>query len=309
MPGREQVWAFLRISSCARGQNAKEPAIRPRRRVCPTGGWKDGDHMRSRRAVSIRAFAGLVASLVLAPKAGSGQTDEIQVYDAAIAGQAKFNLTWHNNFTPAGVRTPAFPGALVADKSLNSVTEWAYGVTDWFEAGLYLPLYSVGKRDPTLAAGAMVNGFKVRLVFVSPNADNRTFFYGANFEFSDNARHWDATRFTSEVRSIVGWHLHAFDIIVNPIVDTAYDGLKNLDFAPATRVAYNWTKSWTTALEEYDDFGPLHQFLPVGEQSHQLYGVVNHTTKALSIEAGVGFGLTTGADRWTLKLILSRDLN
>jgi hypothetical protein len=96
---------------------------------------------------------------------------------------------------------------------------------------------------------------------------------------------------------------------VNPIVDTAYDGLKNLDFAPATRVAYNWTKSWTTALEEYDDFGPLHQFLPVGEQSHQLYGVVNHTTKALSIEAGVGFGLTTGADRWTLKLILSRDLN
>ena len=111
------------------------------------------------------------------------------------------------------------------------------------------------------------------------------------------------------MRPIVGWHLHSVDIIVNPILDTAFDGLKNLDFAPATRVAYNWTKSWTTALEEYADFGPLHQFRAAGEQSHQLYGVVDHSTKILSIEAGVGFGLTKGSDRLTLKLLVSRALN
>ena len=74
-------------------------------------------------------------------------------------------------------------------------------------------------------------------------------------------------------------------------------------------VAYNGTKSWATALEAYEDFGPLHQFCPVGEQSHQVYGVVDHTTKLLNIEAGVGFGLTKGSDRLTLKLLLSRDLN
>ena len=71
----------------------------------------------------------------------------------------------------------------------------------------------------------------------------------------------------------------------------------------------NWTKTWVTALEEYDDFGPLHQFRPASEQSHQLYGVVDHSTRFLNIEAGVGFGLTGGSDRLTLKLILSRDLN
>jgi hypothetical protein len=69
-------------------------------------------------------------------------------------------------------------------------------------------------------------------------------------------------------------------------------------------VACNWTKSWATALEAYEDFGPLHQFRPV-----HLYGVVDHTTKLLNIEAGVGFGLTKGSDRLTLKLLLSRDLN
>ena len=153
--------------------------------------------------VDVRAV--MVAVVVLAAKLSSAQTDEIQVYDAGIAEKGKFNLTWHNNFTPAGVTAPAFPGALIADKSLNGVSEWAYGVTDWFEAGLYLPLYSVGTQNPSRGAGAMLDGFKMRLLFVAPHADDRRFFYGANFEFSDNARHWDSVRFTSEVRLILGW--------------------------------------------------------------------------------------------------------
>src|SRR5689334_8411789 len=79
------------------------------------------------------------------PSRASAQTDEIQVYDASIADVGKFNLTWHNNFTPSGIKTPAFPGGVTPDRSWNGVTEWAYGVTPWFEQGLYLPLYSHDK--------------------------------------------------------------------------------------------------------------------------------------------------------------------
>jgi hypothetical protein len=262
-----------------------------------------------RTGTLIRARAVMVACLAVAPALGFAQTDEIQVYDAAIVDRGKFNLTLHNNFTPAGQTTPAFPGALVADRSLNGVPEWAYGVTDWFEAGVYLPLYSIGRRETNGVTSAMLNGVKIRLLFVAPDADDRRFFYGANFEFSANARHWDSTRFTAEVRPIVGWHLHPVDIIVNPILDTGYDGLGNLDFAPETRVAYNWSKTWATALEEYDDFGPLHHFHPASQQSHQLYGVVDYRSKVLNVEAGVGFGLTKGSDRLTFKLMLSHDLN
>jgi hypothetical protein len=39
------------------------------------------------------------------------QTDEIQVYDAAIAPTGGFNLTLHNNFTPSGDTAPRFAGA------------------------------------------------------------------------------------------------------------------------------------------------------------------------------------------------------
>ena len=36
---------------------------------------------------------------------------------------------------------------------------------------------------------------------------------------------------------------------------------------------------------------------------------MDHSTKFLNIETGVGVGLTAGADKLTLKLMLSRDLN
>jgi hypothetical protein len=234
------------------------------------------------------------------------QVDEIQVYDGGLAPQGTFNLTLHNNFTPEGLMTPAFAGGVVPDHSFNGVPEWAYGVTGWFEAGLYLPLYSVGKTAGHTTA--MLDGVKLRFLFAVPRADDRTFFYGVNFEFSYNARHWDPTRFTSEIRPIIGWHLHPVDLILNPIFDTAYDGLDNLDFAPATRVACDLSRTWRLAIEEYADFGPVHQFRSGNQQTHQLYGVVDHNAKALDIEAGVGFGLTDASDKITLKLILARDL-
>jgi hypothetical protein len=248
-----------------------------------------------------------VLAICSSPRLALGQSDEIQVYDGGLAEPGKFNLTLHNNFTPRGITTPAFPGALVANQSLNGVPEWAYGVTPWFETGLYLPLYSVGKRDGS--RGVELDGFKIRLLFAVPRADERRFFYGANFEFSYNARYWDPKRITSEIRPIIGWHLHPVDIIVNPIFDTSYDGFNNLDFAPSTRVAYHIKSRWALAVEEYANLGPVRRFYSAGQQSHQLYGVIDRTTRFLNVEAGIGVGLTDASDKLTLKLILARDLN
>jgi hypothetical protein len=36
---------------------------------------------------------------------------------------------------------------------------------------------------------------------------------------------------------------------------------------------------------------------------------MDHASKTLSVETGIGFGATAGADKLTLKLMLSRDLN
>ena len=235
----------------------------------------------------------------------SAQTDEIQVYDGEIAAPGIFNLTWHNNFTPVGLKTPAFPGGLVNNHNLNGVTEWAYGVTDWFEAGLYLPLYSVSD-----SRGPSINGGKIRFLFTVPHAAERKFFYAANFEFSDNAKHWDSRTYTSEIRPIIGVHLKPWDIIVNPILDNSwYGGFKSLDFAPAMRIAYNINPKWAVAVEEYADYGRLRDVYSPHDQFQQIWGVFDHDAKFAHIEAGFGIGMTAGSDKLTLKLMLSRDLN
>ncbi len=257
-----------------------------------------------RRVLGRCGPAAVVVALVAAPHPAFAQADEIQVYDGGLARRGVFNLTVHANFTPSGVEMPAFPGAVVADKSFNGVPEWAYGVSRWFELGLYLPLVS---RDRYTGWG--LDGLKLRTLFAVPGAENRTFFYGANLEFSYNAKRWDTSRITSEVRLIVGWHFKRFDVVVNPIFDTSYDGFRNLVFAPGLRVAYEVSPAWEIAVEEYADYGPLRRFHAGRDQSHMLYGVVDYEVSGFEIEAGAGVGLTPASDGLTFKIILSRDLN
>src|SRR5262245_13532379 len=233
-----------------------------------------------RRKISLWTLMSAAVVMLVAPGRAFAQGDEIQVYDGGLAPKGVFNLTWHNNFTPKGNATPAFTGAVVADKSFNGVTEWAYGVNSWLEAGLYLPLYT---HDKNLGFG--YDGFKIRALVASPNADQRKFVYGLGFELSWNQSRWDPTRNTSEFRPIVGWHFEKVDFIVNPILDTAYDGVKNLVFAPSMRLAYSIDDAGTqVAVEEYSEYGPLSGFLPAGQQSHQLFGVLNRTVTTVAIE-------------------------
>jgi hypothetical protein len=127
--------------------------------------------MRILGRTDFRGLAVMLVTLLAVPVAAVAQTDEIQVYDGDIAVRGVFNLTLHNNFTPLGLNTPTFTAGLVPDKSFNGVSEWAYGMTDWFEAGLYLPLYSISKDR-----GATINGGKLRLLFTRA-ARGRTYVF------------------------------------------------------------------------------------------------------------------------------------
>ncbi len=262
--------------------------------------------MKLLRSATIVKLALIAIALLAIPRAAQAQTDEIQVYDAEIEDHGKFNVMIHSNFTPIGRKTADFPGGIIPDDSVNGAVEWAYGVASWFEQGLYFPVYTAYSHG----RGGSLDGFKIRELFVRPHAKDHTFFYGVNFEFSVNYHYWESRKFTSEVRPIIGLHLHPWDLIFNPIVDTNYTGgFKNLEFVPATRVAYNLNDKWAVAAEEYADLGPLRHFDSAHNQFHEIWAVMDHNTKYLNIETGVGIGVTSGADKLTFKLMLSRDIN
>jgi hypothetical protein len=110
------------------------------------------------------------------------------------------------------------------------------------------------------------------------------------------------------VRPIIGYRFGRMSLTVNPILDNSYQGFAALDFAPATRLDYALSKEWSLALEEYDDFGELRGFLPADRRSHQLFLVADYSGP-ISMEGGIGFGLTPATDHLILKLILASDLN
>jgi hypothetical protein len=247
----------------------------------------------------------LIAVLICFTRFGtnaSAQTDEIQVYDAEINKPGHVSLQLHNNYTPIGRRETDLKGGVIPDHALNGVPEWAYGVNDWFELGLYLPLYTL-----TRERRFMLNGFKLRALFVVPHAEDRTFFYGINFELGYNARHWERTRFSGEIRPIVGLRIGRVDLIVNPIIDTSFNGLGHLDFAPAERIAYNFSKTWAIALEHYGDYGQVSGFASLNQQSHTGFVVVDYKGDPNSVEFGVGHGFTSASDSLVFKLILSHN--
>jgi len=247
------------------------------------------------------AFCVFVTALA-GQDAARAQTDEIQVYDATIADEGQFEVEFHNNFTPIGRKTATDPQGIVPNHSWNGVPEYAYGVTDWFEAGMYLPVYTIHDGR------AEFDSAKLRALFVSPYAATRTFFYGINFELSYNAHHWEPTRFSGEIRPIAGVHLGDWDLIVNPIVDTAFKGVGRLDFAPAERIAYNLNPVWALAVEHYADFGQFANLQSVHNQAQTLWAVVDYKQEdVFNIESGIGHGFTAASDDIVLKFMVGVD--
>jgi hypothetical protein len=246
-------------------------------------------------------------ALAFGPTRAFAQGDEIQVYDGGLAPKGVFNLTWHNNFTPKGIKTPACTGCVTADRSFNGVTEWAYGASSWFEAGLYFPLYTYDKN-----LGLGYDGMKLRALVATPNAADRKVAFGLGFELGFNAKRWDSENLvSSEFRPIIAWHVNPkWDFVVNPIVNTGYDGFSEITFVPSSRLAYNTSSSWAVAVETYSDFGKISGFSRRGEQSHQVYGVIDHVAKnGLEVQFGAGVGLTDASDKFVLKMILAKDFN
>ncbi len=243
-----------------------------------------------------------VSAFLTFPPISLAQTDEIQVYDAVINNPGQFSLELHNNYTLDGRKQPDLPGGIVPNHALNGVPEWAYGVADWLELGMYLPLYSANNDGRFLLDGA-----KLRALLVVPHAHDLGFFYGINFELSYNLLHWESTRYSGEIRPIVGGRVGAADIIFNPIIDTSFKGIDVLDFAPAVRVAYNFSLTWAGSLEQYSDFGPISHFNAPANQQQTLFAVVDYNGNPNSIEFGFGHGFTDASDKAILKLMVTHN--
>ncbi len=241
---------------------------------------------------------GLFAA-VLAPPHQARAVDEIQLYNAEIAEVGQFTVQQHLNYAFVGRKEPDFPGGLVPNHALNGTPEFAWGITEWFELGLYIP-WAVDSDGRFLS-----NAAKLRTLFVTPNADKKSFFYGINFEYDYTTPRFSETRFAMEIRPIIGWRNPQWEFIVNPIVDMGFGSRGDVDFVPAARLARKITDDLSLAVEYYTDLGRPGSFLRFEQQAHQVFAVADFKVGVIDVDFGVGYGLTEGSDRWVAKTILT----
>jgi hypothetical protein len=109
------------------------------------------------------------------------------------------------------------------------------------------------------------------------------------------------------MRPILGEHVGPWDFIINPIIDTSFDGIHRLDFAPAERVAYNFSETWAAALEHYEDYGYVSNFEPLKREDQTGFIVVDYNSEPNSVEFGIGHGFTAASDALVLKLMVTHD--
>jgi hypothetical protein len=225
--------------------------------------------------------------------------DEIQVYNAEIAEVGQFTVQQHLNYAINGRKEADFPGGLVPNHALNGTPEFAWGITDWFELGLYVP-WAVDNEGRFLS-----NAVKLRTLFVTPHADKKNFFYGLNFEYDYTTPPFSQTRWAMEIRPIIGWRNPQWEFIVNPIFDIGFGQYGDVDFVPATRLGRKFGEDLTFALEYYADLGRPGAFPNPEQQAHQLFAVVDFKVGVVDVDFGLGYGLTSGSDRFVAKTILS----
>jgi hypothetical protein len=250
-------------------------------------------------AARLVTVAAALFAVATSPTLAADQVhDEIQVYNAEIADIGQWTIEQHLNYAAVGQTVPEFPGAFTSNHSLQGTPEFAYGITDWWEAGFYLPFAVDGSGQ------FLSDGFKVRSLFVIPDAAKRNFFYGVNFELGYELPRFSSKPWGLEVRPIVGVRNTDWEFIVNPIVDFGFGSGGEADFAPAVRLARNLGKDRFVGVEYYADYGKIGDFLPIEQQSQQLFAVTDFKVNKVDVELGAGYGLTSGSDRFVLKAIL-----
>ena len=229
-------------------------------------------------------------------------SDEIQVYTDDINDPGEFGLELHLNTTPRGRALPAYPGEAVPQHGWRLTPEFSYGLSPSLEAGLYLPTNRDAAGNTTLA------GAKLRLKWmpVRGSAESGGWFLGANGELSRLAQRFSQSRDSFELRLMSGYRGADWLVAINPVfgwdLSSGYRG-RSPDFSLSGKVARNISPHVAIGAELYCELGTLGRILPASQQANTLYAAVDVKAGGWDINLGLGRGLTSAADAYTVKAI------
>lgn len=225
-------------------------------------------------------------------------SDEIQVYTDDINEPGERGLELHINTTPRGRKTPEYEGDIAPYRGLRVTPEFSWGLTKTLEAGLYIPM-------ATSTSGTFyVGGLKGRLKWL-PIKTESGWYAGANAELSNVSKAFSESRLSTELRIMAGYHDDEWLLGVNPIFDWGLS--RGFRGSPEVTMTWKATRRVVEGIalggEYYNGVGTLANRLPADQQQRALYLVMDFERKPWIFNVGVGHGLNSATDSWTIKAI------
>jgi hypothetical protein len=227
--------------------------------------------------------------------------DEIQVYDDAINKTGDPGLELHVNTTPSGRSFSNYPHEVPPQHALRITPEFSYGLSQDFEAGFYLPTILNARSEYEVA------GAKIRLKWLPIHSqDSQGWFTGVNLELSHLQQKYSESPTTAETRFMVGRRSEDWLIAFNPILDFNLSGhyrKQSPDLIGALKISRKVATGLATGLEYYSSVGRVDNQLPVNQQDNRIYLIFDVDREPWVFNFGIGRGLTSASDQWTLKAL------
>ena len=235
----------------------------------------------------LRCFLAALLPAAACLLTGTAQAyDEIQVYGSDINAPGQFGLEMHHNYVIDGRRLPGYRGELAPNQILAITPEFSYGVTRYFELGLYLPFSIDVDRDISYMDGA-----KLRTKFL--NADDPGFFYGLNIEVGMEPRRYAEDRWNAEVRPIIGGTVGNWFIAFNPDMEISLSGRSQKpEFAPQVKLMRILDGGVSIGVEHYTGLGTPDRISRPSLQNQTTYLVTDLTFGNIDVNIGIGHGWT-----------------
>jgi hypothetical protein len=242
----------------------------------------------------------LLACLLLTAAAASAQDRfEIQVYDSEVAKPGEPGLEMHLNYVAKGTETVSPGGELPNQHVLHLTLEPHLGVFGWGELGGYLQ--GALRPDGSFDYG----GAKLRFKAKWPEKLLGVIGLGLNAELSRVPAAYEQNRWGSELRPIIDAKVGILYASINPILSTDLAGPEagHPQFEPAAKLSLFALPALSFGAEYYAGLGPIDSPLPVTQQDHHLFGVLDFAGASFDLNFGVGRGFGSG-EGWVAKGII-----
>jgi len=252
----------------------------------------------------LRFFLGISVLMGVALGAAHAQGNyEIQVYGADTVAPRTTMVELHSNFTADGQRR-FIDGVDPTYRAEHETIEITQGVNAWSEVGFYI---FTSEQSGT---GVQWVGDHIRPRVRVPVSWHWPVGVSLSTEVGYQRAFFSRDTWTWEIRPIVDKQAGRWYWAVNPALERTWHGPDvnlGLDFAPAVKISYDFTKVITGGVEYYADYGSITNFASPHDQQQQFFPAVDlNVSPKWEINFGVGIGPTAATDHWIVKGIIGR---